>query len=382
MLRILVGLVLVAWVSSQVTDEEGEKPYQCVAWGDPHVTRFPSGPLDQPAEVWCKESGWQTLVKNDYLNGQIHVTDSPFYMDSFSFTFYGNNKKRPCTVTEKDFNTQSKTCSNGVTVTKETDMLVIEDKEHDIKVIIRKALYQPPFYGFWVYQSSPLIGETTGLCKTSCDAVTGQTINERRRRAATPDRSAIKENADKICELYISKLVPNFKITTLNKMDYRVKNAYTSCLSDLKLTGDLAFAKASIEMLAITLSTKDLKSNSDFNNIKKEIIALIGKTNSLINNAELPIGNKPSVPSGDFRFIFDESKAATLNCRNTWSGVIKITSASYQSRSGSCATDVTERLTELCNKKRFCTVNVTNRDLQTSECKGDDKQLKLNYECK
>ncbi|CAF1647468.1 unnamed protein product, partial [Didymodactylos carnosus] len=55
-----------------------EMMYQCVVWGDPHVTRFPSNETESPSEVWCQEDGLLWLVKNKYIYATNWVSHYPY----------------------------------------------------------------------------------------------------------------------------------------------------------------------------------------------------------------------------------------------------------------------------------------------------------------
>jgi len=185
----------------------------------------------------------------------------------------------------------------------------------------------------------------------------------------------------------ISKLVPKFKITSLRQMDMDTKNAYSSCVSDVRLTGDLTFAKQSTASLAITLATRNLPAKTNLQPMLDKAYALIKKTDLLIDSALKEFLNSPatsgtSANKDDKTVVYPENQGASLSCMSTYAGVIRIVSASYDSLSSSCSMDVTERVNKLCaTHPRSCKFTVSNTVFPDSPCGDEDKQLKIIFHC-
>lgn len=381
MLRSLVTLVLFVCVC-RLSQAEDEKLYKCSAWGDPHFTKFPSDENDEPAEVWCQEKGLLTMVKNRYLQGSIRVTEKPYVISDFNYVFFDDEGVPICTINGNQF-TSPPDCGDDIKVTKNGEKLTVEYKKRDIVVHIDRFEWNNPLgkygYSIWLWQSSYLVDQSTGLCTTSCDANTGKALR-RRIRAATNDRTTLIQNsASSICQSYISKLVPEFKNTALDRADAITRNAYTSCVTDLQTTGELSFAKVTLEALAINLGTKDLTTNSDVQKIIKDTIAMIKEATGRLDSETTLL--KPSLAGGS-TLVFDENANAAISCRQSWAGEIHILSASYESRSPSCSLDVTSRVKKLCaSSPRFCQFKVTDDLLQNESCAKGGKQLKVTYRC-
>ena len=80
--------------------------------------------------------------------------------------------------------------------------------------------------------------------------------------------------------------------------------------------------------------------------------------------------------------VVNENAAASVSCRHTWAGEIRIISALYESRSGTCSIDVTSRVKELCaSSPRMCQFVASNINLKSKSCEEGNKQLKITYRC-
>jgi len=241
-------------------------------------------------------------------------------------------------------------------------------------------------YSITIWQPPYLIPMSTGLCKTSCDLNTGKTLT---RREVTNDevdsnQNSIQKSADKICEIAISKLVPEFKITSLDEMDMETRNAYKACATDIRVTGDLTFAKNAVSTLAINLATKNLPVKSNLQSILDKVYANIEKLNSRIDSALAQFKNPktPTANKDDHSVVSTENESVSISCRKTYAGVIKIVSATYESLSTSCSWDATARVKQICaSSPRSCTFNASNTVLRNNPCHDELKQLKIIYQC-
>jgi len=358
----------------------------CSAWGDPHLIKFPSKENEKVSEVWCQETGWQTLLENEYINADILVGPKPYVITAFNFAFFNDDHKRFCVLSESEFSLAPRKCGKDITITKDGNFLTILYKSRDITVTIQKYDWNqqdsPHAYSITVLQPAYLISTSKGLCKTSCDPDSGKALDRQRR--ANSDQSSIQKSAENICQIAISTLVPEFKITSLNQMNLDTRNAYSACVTDIRVTGNLMFAKNTVTTLAIKLATKNVPPRSDLQQILNKVYARIKDINARIDSALSQFMDTPTpTPSKDDNtVVFNENEAASMSCLRTYSGIIKIVSASYGSRSTSCSMDAIERVKEICIKSpRSCQFIVSNTLLQKNPCRNEDKQLKIIYKC-
>jgi len=375
-----------ALVFCQSQADDKEKLESCTAWGDPHLTNFPRKENEKVSEVWCQETGWQTLLDNEYLNGYILISPKPYVITSFNFGFFDDDHKRFCVFSENEFSLAPRKCGEDITITKDGNFLTILYKSRDITVTIQKYDWNQPgspyAYSITVLQPAYLISTSKGLCKTSCDPNSGKALERQQR--ANYDQNLIQKSAENICQIAIATLVPEFKITSLNQMNLDTRNAYSACVTDIRVSGNLMFAKNAVTTLAIKLATKDLPPRSDLQKILDKVYAHIKEINPRIDSAVSQFMDNPTpTPSKDDNIVvFKENEAGSISCLRTYSGVIKIVSASYGSRSTSCSMDATTRVKEICIKSpRSCQFTVSNTLLQKNPCGNEEKQLKIIYKC-
>jgi len=387
MFRGIVTLVLFVCVFCQSqADDVPETLVTCSAWGDPHVTRFPSDENDKVTEVWCQEAGWKVLLENDHIKTNVLVSQKPYVFNEFNMEFFNENRDSFCPLSDKQFVLPlPEDCGEDITITRNGNFLTIRDKKHDITVTVQRYDYNLGHaYSITSVQPAYLVDTSKGLCKTSCDPNSGKALERLRRALSSSHQDLIKKSAEGICEIAISKLVPKFKIILLHQMAKETQNAYSACVTDVRLTGDLTFAKQSVSNLAINLATKNLPAKTNLQPILDKVYSLIDELNPRIDSAlsQFMTPKKPTPNKDDETVVYHEEKDASISCLRTYAGVITITSATYESRTSSCSVDVTARVKHICaSSPRSCKFNVSNTVLQHDPCNDEPKQLKITFQC-
>lgn len=89
-----------------------------------------------------------------------------------------------------------------------------------------------------------------GICKTSCELVPRQTLEQPQQRGKENEIMDVTEKiskttAEKICQIYISKFVAKLNSTYKKGvlfsplMTFMIQNVNDACITDIQLTGDL-----------------------------------------------------------------------------------------------------------------------------------------------
>jgi hypothetical protein len=58
----------------------------CDVWGDPHLVNFPSDPQQEGLRMsyWCQWNGRMLILKNQYIEFYVNVTEHPFWNEFVS----------------------------------------------------------------------------------------------------------------------------------------------------------------------------------------------------------------------------------------------------------------------------------------------------------
>ncbi len=80
---------LLSIVTDQISSQESPQG-ACQVWADPHLVMFPVGPAQQGLRMsyWCQTPGRMLIVKNQYIEVYVNVTDAPYWNEEVRKIFH------------------------------------------------------------------------------------------------------------------------------------------------------------------------------------------------------------------------------------------------------------------------------------------------------
>ncbi|CAF1284863.1 unnamed protein product [Adineta ricciae] len=211
----------------------------CTVWGDPHLTGFPYS-QDQAnlrSTYWCRWSGRMLIIKNEFIEFYVNVTEHPFWNEYYEITLLYNETKL-CTITPdsencpRDFVEVSE--SRGAKGTRQIIYAAADDMDISIYSYWNSGRL---VYNIEVIQSTRLILRSSGLCVTRLPQCTPESSG---RRARSISDTVVYE----ACDLFISEANKTAKKLTGQNAGQLVTHAREACVTDMLLTNDVSWGES------------------------------------------------------------------------------------------------------------------------------------------
>jgi hypothetical protein len=80
---------LLSIVADQISSQEIPQG-ACQVWADPHLLMFPVNPAQQSLRMsyWCQTPGQMLILKNQYIEVYVNVTDTPYWNEGVRKIFH------------------------------------------------------------------------------------------------------------------------------------------------------------------------------------------------------------------------------------------------------------------------------------------------------
>ncbi|CAM4791692.1 unnamed protein product [Rotaria magnacalcarata] len=285
MIHLHILLLLIGgYVVDQSVAQQGDQPYECFAYGDPHVVTWHPKVGSYQHYHPCYENGFFTVVKNEFLTYKVEV--SKLFSINVDIYFYnGVNKVPICLILAENFeyypDDVDKCRQHGITWSTFTNSsqkhLTISYTKANFTTNIRQMLqshYNTRHYNIHVWQMKSLSERSTGICQRNdpaCLKKPSKSGLEVSSETIWPRAGSITENqARTICKTHISTFLGKSRkapyMRSINTND-TISIVMDACVQDVLLTGVPEMARSSTDVLMIEELTADVTSIASLKNV-------------------------------------------------------------------------------------------------------------------
>ncbi|CAF0764195.1 unnamed protein product [Adineta ricciae] len=235
-LTVMNFLVIILILSFGYLHAQSDDRGICIVWGDPHLTGFPTSQLQASfrSSYWCRWSGRMLILKNEFIEFYVNVTEHPFWNEYYEITLLYNETKL-CTITPDGEN-----CPRDfVQVTQIRDpkgtTQIIYTAADDMDISVNSYWNNGRLvYNIDIVQSIRLILRSSGLCVTRLPQCT---LESSGRRARSTSDTVVYE----ACDLFISEANKTAKKLTGQNAGQLVTHAREACVTDMLVTNDVSW---------------------------------------------------------------------------------------------------------------------------------------------